>query len=294
MNISVVIPIFNELESLPELKSELIQNLKIYKNWEVIFIDDGSSDGSTEWLIDLASNNKNFKLIQFYRNYGKSAALNEGFKSASGDYVITMDADLQDDPAEIKNLVGMLNKGWDLVSGWKKNRLDPLNKRIPSKLFNFVTRILTGVKIHDFNCGLKGYKKSVIKSIDIYGGRHRYIPALAGQRKFKVTEIIVNHRARKFGSTKYGGARLFHGFFDLITILFLNRFNQQPLHLFGSFGIVFLSLGFLAEITVLYYKYFLGDFLLQTHGIINFWSNVDCNWYSVFLNWASRRIDNAF
>ena len=230
MNISVVIPIFNELESLPELKSELIQNLKIYKNWEVIFIDDGSSDGSTEWLIDLAYNNKNFKLIQFYRNYGKSAALNEGFKSASGDYVITMDADLQDDPAEIKNLVGMLNKGWDLVSGWKKNRLDPLNKRIPSKLFNFVTRILTGVKIHDFNCGLKGYKKSVIKSIDIYGGRHRYIPALAGQRKFKVTEIIVNHRARKFGSTKYGGARLFHGFFDLITILFLNRFNQQPLH----------------------------------------------------------------
>ena len=125
MNISVVIPIFNELESLPELKSELIQNLKIYKNWEVIFIDDGSSDGSTEWLIDLASNNKNFKLIQFYRNYGKSAALNEGFKSASGDYVITMDADLQDDPAEIKNLVGMLNKGWDLVSGWKKNRIRP-------------------------------------------------------------------------------------------------------------------------------------------------------------------------
>ena len=175
-----------------------------------------------------------------------------------------MDADLQDDPAEIKNLVGMLNKGWDLVSGWKKNRLDPLNKRIPSKLFNFVTRILTGVKIHDFNCGLKGYKKSVIKSIDIYGGRHRYIPALAGQRKFKVTEIIVNHRARKFGSTKYGGARLFHGFFDLITILFLNRFNQQPLHLFGSFGIVFLSLGFLAEITVLYYKYFLGDFFSNT------------------------------
>ena len=181
MNVSVIIPIFNELESLPELKSELIQNLKIYKHWEVIFIDDGSSDGSTEWLIDLAHNNKNFKLIQFYRNYGKSAALNEGFKSASGDYVITMDADLQDDPAEIKNLVEMLNKGWDLVSGWKKNRLDPLNKRIPSKLFNFVTRILTGVKIHDFNCGLKGYKKSVIKSMDIYGGRHRDIPALAAQ-----------------------------------------------------------------------------------------------------------------
>ena len=178
----------------------------------MIFIDDGSSDGSTEWLIDLALLNKNFKLIQFYRNYGKSAALNEGFKSASGDYVITMDADLQDDPAEFGNLIESLQKGWDLVSDGK-NRLDPLNKRLPSKVFNFVTRLLTGVKIHDL-FGLKAYKKSVIKSIDIYGGRHRYIPALAGQRKFKITEIIVNHRARKFGTTKYGGSRLFHGFFD--------------------------------------------------------------------------------
>ena len=259
MNVSVVIPVFNELESLPELKLELIKNLKPYKKWEVIFVDDGSSDGSTEWLIDLALLNKNFKLIQFYRNYGKSAALNEGFKSASGDYVITMDADLQDDPAEFCNLIESLEKGWDLVSGWKKNRLDPLNKRLPSKVFNFVTRLLTGVKIHDFNCGLKAYKKSVIKSIDIYGGRHRYIPALAGQRKFKITEIIVNHRARKFGITKYGGARLFHGFFDLITILFLNRFNQQPLHLFGAFGIGFFMIGFFSELVVLYYKYFLGD-----------------------------------
>ena len=259
MNISVVIPVFNELESLPELKLELIKNLKPYKKWEVIFVDDGSSDGSTEWLIDLALLNKNFKLIQFYRNYGKSAALNEGFKLASGDYVITMDADLQDDPAEFCNLIESLEKGWDLVSGWKKNRLDPLNKRLPSKVFNFVTRLLTGVKIHDFNCGLKAYKKSVIKSIDIYGGRHRYIPALAGQRKFKITEIIVNHRARKFGITKYGGARLFHGFFDLITILFLNRFNQQPLHLFGAFGIGFFMIGFFSELVVLYYKYFLGD-----------------------------------
>ena len=259
MNISVVIPIFNELESLPELKRQLLENLQSFEKWEIIFIDDGSSDGSTEWLTDLASKDNNFKLIEFYRNYGKSAALNEGFKAASGDYIITMDADLQDDPNEIKNLVAKLNEGWDLVSGWKKNRLDPLNKRIPSKLFNFVTRLLTGVKIHDFNCGLKGYKKSVIKSIDVYGGRHRYIPAIAGHRKFKITEIIVNHRARKFGSTKYGGSRLFHGFFDLITILFLNRFNQQPLHLFGAFGIGFFLFGFLSELIVMYYKYWLGD-----------------------------------
>ena len=259
MNISVVIPIFNELQSLQELKRQLLENLQSFEKWEVIFIDDGSSDGSTEWLTDLASKDNNFKLIEFYRNYGKSAALNEGFKAASGDYIITMDADLQDDPNEIKNLVAKLNEGWDLVSGWKKNRLDPLNKRIPSKLFNFVTRLLTGVKIHDFNCGLKGYKKSVIKSIDVYGGRHRYIPAIAGHRKFKITEIIVNHRARKFGSTKYGGSRLFHGFFDLITILFLNRFNQQPLHLFGAFGIGFFLFGFLSELIVMYYKYWLGD-----------------------------------
>ena len=259
MNISVVIPIFNELESLPELKRQLLENLQSFEKWEIIFIDDGSSDGSTEWMTDLVSKDNNFKLIEFYRNYGKSAALNEGFKAASGDYIITMDADLQDDPNEIKNLVAKLNEGWDLVSGWKKNRLDPLNKRIPSKLFNFVTRLLTGVKIHDFNCGLKGYKKSVIKSIDVYGGRHRYIPAIAGHRKFKITEIIVNHRARKFGSTKYGGSRLFHGFFDLITILFLNRFNQQPLHLFGAFGIGFFLFGFLSELIVLYYKYWLGD-----------------------------------
>ena len=259
MNISVVIPIFNELESLPELKRQLLDNLQSFEKWEIIFIDDGSSDGSTEWLTDLVSKDNNFKLIEFYRNYGKSAALNEGFREASGDYIITMYADLQDDPNEIKNLVAKLNEGWDLVSGWKKNRLDPLNKRIPSKLFNFVTRLLTGVKIHDFNCGLKGYKKSVIKSIDVYGGRHRYIPAIAGHRKFKITEIIVNHRARKFGSTKYGGSRLFHGFFDLITILFLNRFNQQPLHLFGAFGIGFFLFGFLSELIVMYYKYWLGD-----------------------------------
>ena len=270
MKISVVIPVFNELESLPSLVEELKINLNNFKEWEVIFVDDGSSDKSNNWLFKLSNENDNFKLIQFFRNYGKSAALSEGFKNAKGDYIITMDADLQDDPAEIPNLINKLEKGWDLVSGWKKNRLDPLNKTLPSKLFNFVTRIVTGIKIHDFNCGLKGYRQSVIKSINIYGGRHRYIPALAGQRKFRVTEIIVNHRERKFGKTKYGGSRIFHGFFDLITILFLNKYTQQPLHLFGFIGLGFLIFGLLAETLALYYKYFLGHFFKDHIALLMF------------------------
>ena len=259
MKISIVIPVFNENESLPDLKVELDKNLSAYPEWEVIFIDDGSSDGSTENLADLCAQDSHYKLIQFYRNYGKSAALSEGFKLADGDYIITMDADLQDDPAEIPNLVGKLEEGWDLVSGWKKIRHDPIGKTLPSKLFNFITRVMTGVKIHDFNCGLKGYKKSVVKSIEVFGGRHRYIPALAGQRKFTITEITVNHRARQFGETKYSGSRLFHGFFDLITILFLNRYDQQPLHLFGFFGLISLHLGLIVECVVLYFKYGLGE-----------------------------------
>ena len=270
MNISIVIPIFNEIESLPILVDELNVNLEKFESSEIIFIDDGSSDGSTEFLLDLCSANSDYKLIQFHRNYGKSAALNEGFKAASGDYVLTMDADLQDDPSEIKNLVNKLDQGWDLVSGWKKTRLDPLNKRLPSKLFNFVLRLVTGVKIHDFNCGLKGYKKSVVKSIEIYGGRHRFIPAIAGQKKFKVTEIIVNHRARKFGETKYGGSRFLHGFFDLITILFLNRFTQQPLHLFGSFGIIFFTIGFMVECFILYNKYVLFEPFSRHMALLTF------------------------
>tara|TARA_B000000532_G_scaffold240546_1_gene231593 strand:+ start:232 stop:1152 length:921 start_codon:yes stop_codon:yes gene_type:complete len=259
MSLSIVIPVFNEKESLPDLIKQLEKILTNFPLYEVIFIDDGSSDGSNEYLQEQSIKNKSFKVVEFYRNFGKAAALSEGFKIAKGDYIITMDADLQDDPAEIPNLIDKLNDGWDLVSGWKKVRNDPLSKTLPSKIFNLVTRILTGVKIHDFNCGLKGYKKVVIKSLDIYGGRHRYIPALAGQKKFKITEIIVNHRSRKYGTTKYGGSRIFHGFFDLITILFLDRYDQQPLHLFGSFGLFFLSFGLIAEVIVLYFKYKIGD-----------------------------------
>ena len=235
--ISVIIPVFNEIGSLPELMDQLRKVLHIYSKWEILFVDDGSTDGSTEFLNDLSRKDENVTLIQFHRNYGKSAALAEGFKLAKGEYLITMDADLQDDPAEIPNLMKKLEEGFDLVSGWKKERKDPISKRFPSKIFNYITRIMTGVKIHDFNCGLKIYRKAVIKTLDLYGGRHRYIPALAGHNKFRISEIQVNHRPRIHGVTKYGGSRLFHGFFDLISIIFMNRYTQQPLHLFGFFGL---------------------------------------------------------
>ena len=187
MKISIIVPVFNERDSINQLYAEIVSGVNT-RDYEIIFIDDGSTDGSAEAIEDLAKSNEKVTLIQFYRNYGKSAALSEGFKHCEGDYIVTMDADLQDDPAEIDNLILKIKEGFDVVSGWKKNRKDPLSKRLPSRLFNFITRIFTKVKIHDFNCGLKIYKKSVIKTLDIYGGRHRYIPALAGQKKFKVSE----------------------------------------------------------------------------------------------------------
>ena len=257
--ISIVIPLFNEQESILDLYSEICNAISSYNDWEIIFIDDGSSDGSAEKIIDIASKDSKVKLISFYRNFGKSAALSEGFKNANGDIIITMDADLQDDPAEIPNFVNKISEGSDLVSGWKKVRHDPWTKTFPSKIFNFVTRLLTGVKIHDFNCGLKAYRSSVVKSIEIFGGRHRYVPALAGQKNFSVSEIIVNHRPRKYGTTKYGGSRLLHGFFDLLTILFLNKYTQHPLHFFGMIGLTTFTAGILTELVVFYYKFWLGE-----------------------------------
>ena len=257
-SLSVVIPAYNERESLVELVIKLKEVLKSIKKWEVLFIDDGSTDDSVELLTKIVNSEPNFKLIQLHRNYGKSAALAEGFKLADGDYIITMDADLQDDPKEIPNLIAKLGEGYDLVTGWKKTRKDPWTKRFPSKIANFVTGLMTGVKVHDMNCGLKAFRQTVVKSLDIYGGRHRYIPALAAQKNFRVTEIPVKHHERKFGETKYGGSRLFHGFFDLITILFLNRYTQKPLHLFGLFGLGFLILSFFSEIYVVILKIFFG------------------------------------
>ena len=256
--ISVIIPVFNEIGSLPELMDQLRKVLHIYSKWEILFVDDGSTDGSTAFLNDLSRKDENVTLIQLHRNYGKSAALAEGFKRAKGEYLITMDADLQDDPSEIPNLMKKLEEGFDLVSGWKKKRKDPISKRFPSKIFNYVTRIMTGVKIHDFNCGLKIYRKEVIKTLDLYGGRHRYIPALAGHNKFRISEIQVNHRPRMHGVTKYGGSRLFHGFFDLISIIFMNRYTQQPLHLFGFFGLFCGLASLTVELYVIGRKIFSG------------------------------------
>ena len=259
MKVSVIIPVFNEVESIKELYAQLKKGLEEYTPYEIIFVDDGSSDGSVETIKKLSEIDNSIIFIQFHRNYGKSAALSEGFKYANGNYVVTMDADLQDDPSEIKNLINKLEEGYDLVSGWKKDRKDPLSKRLPSKLFNFVTRIVTGVRIHDFNCGLKIYKKAVVKTLELYGGRHRYIPAMAGQKKFKVTEIIVNHRPRIYGETKYGGSRLFHGLFDLISILFLSKYTQSPMYFFGKIGLFTFLTGLGIEMYVLYLKYSLGD-----------------------------------
>ena len=259
MKISVVIPVYNEVDSLKELHVQLTQSLSVFEFYEILFIDDGSTDGSLNLVKELSNADGHINLIQFHRNYGKSAALAEGFKYAEGDYIVTMDADLQDDPAEIPNLVAKLEDGFDLVSGWKKDRKDPFSKTLPSKLFNFVTRIFTGVKIHDFNCGLKIYRQSVVKTIDIYGGRHRYIPALAGQKKFKIAEIIVHHRPRLHGVTKYGGARLFHGLFDLISILFLSKYTQSPLYFFGQIGLFTFLTGLAIDFYVLYLKYFLNE-----------------------------------
>lgn len=259
MKISVIIPVYNEVESINELYKQLLKALQEFSKYEIIFIDDGSSDGSVETIKKISELDNSINLIQFHRNYGKSAALAEGFKHAKGNYIVTMDADLQDDPKEISNLINKLEEGFDLVSGWKKDRKDPLSKRLPSKLFNFVTRLFTGVHIHDFNCGLKIYRKAVVKTLELYGGRHRYIPAMAGQKKFKVTEIIVNHRPRIYGETKYGGSRLFHGLFDLISILFLSKYTQSPMYFFGKIGLITFLSGIIIEIYVLYLKYSLGD-----------------------------------
>ena len=253
MDLSIIIPLFNEDESLTELSAwiERVMQQHTY-SYEIIMIDDGSTDNSWKVIEELRQKNTNIKGIKFQRNYGKSAALNEGFKAAQGDVVITMDADMQDSPDEIPELRNMiLDGGFDIVSGWKKKRYDnTLTKNIPSKLFNAAARASSGIKLHDFNCGLKAYKKKVIKSVEVYGEMHRYIPVLAKWSGFKkIGEKVVEHRARKYGITKFGWERFVNGFLDLFSIMFVGKFGKRPMHFFGLWG----TLSFLFGLTVFTY-----------------------------------------
>lgn len=254
MNISVVIPLYNEEESLKELflwiKKVADANGLLY---EVIFVDDGSTDGSWKVIENLSKEYETIKGIKFRRNYGKSPALYCGFEAAQGDVVITMDADLQDSPDEIPALYNMIvNEGYDLVSGWKKKRYDPVfTKNLPSKLFNATARKVSGVKLHDFNCGLKAYRKEVVKNIEVYGEMHRYIPYLAKAAGFsKIGEMEVHHQARKFGQSKFGFNRFVNGYLDLLTLWFLSKFGVKPMHFFGVWGSIMFLLGFIAVLIV--------------------------------------------
>ena len=248
MDISIVIPLLNESESILTLHDWIIRSLEKEKNnYEIIFIDDGSSDRSWEVIVELCGRNPNTHGIQFSKNFGKSQALHAGFKKAQGDFVVTMDADLQDSPEEILPMINkMKEKDLDLISGWKKKRYDSiLFKNLPSKLFNWAARRLSGIKLHDFNCGLKVYKIEVIKNIQVFGEMHRYIPLIAAHEGFdKIDEKTVKHQARKYGKTKFGADRFLNGFLDLITLWFINGFGKRPMHFFGFWGTLMLIMGF--------------------------------------------------
>jgi glycosyltransferase involved in cell wall biosynthesis len=248
LNISIVIPLYNEDESLRELCNWIarVVNEKQY-TYEVLLIDDGSNDNSWKEVEKLSTENKNIKGIRLRRNYGKSAALNVGFEEAKGDVVITMDADMQDSPDEIPELYRMITESnYDLVSGWKKKRHDPISKTVPSKFFNWTTRKMSGIKnLHDFNCGLKAYRNEVVKNVDVYGEMHRYIPVLAKWAGFsRISEKVVEHRPRKYGVTKFGWERFVNGFLDLLSIMFVSRFGKRPMHLFGLIGSIMFVIGF--------------------------------------------------
>jgi glycosyltransferase involved in cell wall biosynthesis len=243
--ISVVIPLYNEHESLSELMRAIAKVMEEHNlDYNVLFIDDGSTDNSFDICKELHNEYPGKVLAsRFNRNYGKAAGLSVGISKADGDIIVTMDADLQDDPEAIPDMLKLIDEGWDVVSGWKKKRRDPITKTIPSKFFNFITSRMSGLKLHDFNCGFKAYRADAAKSLEIYGERHRYLPALAHWNGYKVTEIPVPHHPRKYGKTKYGLWRFFAGFFDLLTLLFLRRYMKNPLHFFGLIGIFFCLLG---------------------------------------------------
>jgi len=247
MDISVVVPLFNEAESLPELTNWIREVMQKHQlSYEIILVDDGSNDGSWEVVTQLQSTHSNIRGIKFRRNYGKSAALNVGFAAVKGDVVITMDADLQDSPDEIPELYRRIKEEkLDLISGWKKKRYDPLTKTIPTKFFNAATRSMSGINnLHDFNCGLKAYRKDVVKNIEVYGEMHRYIPVIAKWAGFnKIEEQVVEHRARKYGTTKFGFSRFINGFLDLLSIFFVGKFGKRPMHFFGTMGVLSFLIG---------------------------------------------------
>ena len=257
IDLSIVIPVYNEEESLELLYNSIINNLKNTNlNFEIIFIDDGSSDKSWNVIKAISEKKTNLSSIKFRKNYGKSDALDAGFKASNGKYVLTMDADLQDDPNEIYPLFKMINQdNYDLVSGWKKKRNDPLSKIIPSKFFNLVTRIFSGIKLNDFNCGIKIYKKELVNSINLYGEMHRYIPLIANWNGYdKIGEKVVNHNKRKFGKTKFGMERYIRGFLDLISVSFVYKFRKRPMHFFGSLGVISFLIGFISVGWIIYEK----------------------------------------
>jgi glycosyltransferase involved in cell wall biosynthesis len=265
MDVSIVVPLYNEEESLPELCAWIDKvTTGNQLSYEIVLVDDGSTDDSWKVVEGLIASNPYIKGIKFQRNYGKSAALNEGFKAAKGDVVITMDADMQDSPDEIPALRNMIvEDGYDLVSGWKKTRYDPLSKTIPTKFFNGVTRRTSGIKLHDFNCGLKAYKKKVVKSIEVYGEMHRYIPVIAKWAGFRrIGEKVVEHRARKYGTTKFGWERFINGFLDLATITFVSKFGKRPMHFFGLYGTLCFLIGLLISIYLIIAKIISAEYAL--------------------------------
>ena len=273
MDISVVVPLLNEEESLPEL-SEWIDRVALENklNYEVIFVDDGSTDDSWKVINQLASKNNAIKALRFRRNYGKSAALNEGFKIAQGKVIITMDADLQDSPDEIPELFDMItNQGFDMVSGWKKKRHDPISKTLPSRFFNATTRRISGIPLHDFNCGLKAYSHDLAKNLEVHGEMHRYIPVIAKWTGYrKIGEKVVQHRERKYGRTKVGISRFVKGYLDLLSITFVSKFGKRPMHLFGAIGSLLFFLGFVIAGYLAYAKFFMAAYRMTERPLFYF------------------------